>query len=147
MICKRTYLLALFAVGLLIAAGGTLCGQQMDVSIRVPGKTATNWKKPDVGYMSRDMKTYYPGKNDLSFEQMIDTNFPGVKYTAGGQVIIRGQLCRYYQVDAGLASGLSAVDPLTVKSITVVKDPAETFIYGSKGRNGAVFVETMASSR
>lgn len=129
-----------------MASGGVLYAQQMDVSIRVPGKTASNWKKPEIGYMSRDMKTYYPGKNDLSFEQMVDVNFPGVKYT-GGQVVIRGQICRYYQVDAGMASGLTAVDPLTVKSITIVKDPAETLIYGAKGRNGAVFVETMASSR
>lgn len=147
MICKRTYLLVLFAAGFLLTAGGSLQAQQMDVSIRVPGKTASNWKKPEIGYMSKDMSTYYPGKNDLSFEQMIDTNFPGVKYTAAGQVIIRGQVCRYYQVDAGMASGLTAVDPLTVKSIRIVKDPAETLIYGAKGRNGAVFVETMASSR
>lgn len=146
MIRKSTYLLALFIVGFLMSADSALYAQQMDVSIRVPGKTASNWKKPEIGYMSRDMKTYYPGKNDLSFGQMIDANFPGIKYT-GGQVLIRGQLCRYYQVDGGMASGLTAVDPLTVKSITVVKDPAETLIYGSKGRNGAVFVETMASSR
>ena len=144
---KPNKLFVLFAAGLLMLAGGSLCAQQMDVTIRVPGKSASNWKKPEVGYMSQDMKTYYPGKNDLSFEQMIDVNYPGVKYTAGGQVVIRGQLCRYYQVDGGLASGLTAVDPLTVKSITIVKDPAETLIYGAKGRNGAVFVETMASSR
>lgn len=127
--------------------GGSSYAQQMDVTIRVPGKTASNWKKPEIGYMSKDMNTYYPGKNDLSFEQMIDVNFPGVKYTAGGQVVIRGKLCRYYQVDRGLASGLAAVDPLTVKSITIVKDTAETLIYGAKGRNGAVFVETVASFR
>lgn len=146
MICRHAYLSVLCAIGFLMASGGVLYAQQMDVSIRVPGKTASNWKKPEIGYMSRDMKTYYPGKNDLSFEQMVDVNFPGVKYT-GGQVVIRGQICRYYQVDAGMASGLTAVDPLTVKSITIVKDPAETLIYGAKGRNGAVFVETMASSR
>ena len=146
MILRHAYLSVLCAIGFLMASGSVLCAQQMDVSIRVPGKTASNWKKPEIGYMSRDMKTYYPGKNDLSFEQMVDVNFPGVKYT-GGQVVIRGQICRYYQVDAGMASGLTAVDPLTVKSITIVKDPAETLIYGAKGRNGAVFVETMASSR
>ena len=39
-------------------------------------------------------------------------------------------------------TGLGGINPNTIKSITVLKDPGETAIYGSRGANGVVIIKT-----
>jgi TonB-linked SusC/RagA family outer membrane protein len=41
---------------------------------------------------------------------------------------------------------LLAINPLDISKVTVVKDPAITSAYGSKGSNGVVFIETLDPS-
>ena len=83
------------------------------------------------------------GQLDVS---MLDRRFPGVRYCQG-QVFIRNRPCLYYLVDGVPLSSLEGVDPLSVRSISVLSDMASTSLYGSRGRNGAVIVETFARAR
>ncbi|MFD2969216.1 SusC/RagA family TonB-linked outer membrane protein [Sphingobacterium bambusae] len=43
-------------------------------------------------------------------------------------------------------TGLNAIDPNTIKSIEFLKDAASTAIYGSRGANGVIMVETKQGS-
>lgn len=120
---------------------------QMDVSVRLPDKSGRRVsERPEIGRFSPDGRTYYPGRNERSWTDMLDAHFPAVRY-AGGRVYIRSQLCLYYLVDGAPVGSLEAVDPLSVRSISVLSDVAHTSIYGPRARNGAVEVRTSASSR
>ncbi|MDD4820783.1 MAG: carboxypeptidase-like regulatory domain-containing protein [Flavobacteriales bacterium] len=94
-----------------------------------------------TGKMSSDMKTYYAGENDNTFFKMIDQHFSNCSYDSG-YVIIRANRCTYYEVDGAPVSGLFSVDPLTVYSITILKDVADCVIYGGRAMYGAVLVKT-----
>lgn len=149
---KRMGLMTILARAVLAAfvlwPAGAAEGQiRMDVSVRLPDKSGKRpAERPQTGYMSSDARTYYPGRNDRSWTDMLDAHFPAVRY-AGGMVYIRSQCCLYYLVDGMPVGSLDAVDPLSVCSVSVLADVAHTSIYGPRGRNGVVSVQTCASSR
>lgn len=93
-------------------------------------------------------------KNDVDFSQysnmydLIRGRFSGVQ-VSGGEIIIRGVssfslsnaaliVVDGVATDSGILSSLS---PVHVKSISVMKD-GSTAIYGSRGANGVVLIET-----
>lgn len=92
--------------------------------------------------------------NDLDFSQysniydLIKGRFAGVQIT-NGEIIIRG-INSINSSSAALiivdgvpvdGSALSSIPPVQVKSINVIKDGSSA-IYGSRGANGVVLVET-----
>lgn len=133
---------------LLCLCAGKAAGQvQMDVTVRLPDKSGKRpAERPETGYMSFDARTYYPGRNERTFAQMLERNFPAVR-CAGGAVYIRSLPCLYYLVDGVPFTSLEGVDPLSVRSISVLTDVAQTSVYGPRARNGVVVVETRVSSR
>lgn len=93
-------------------------------------------------------------KNDLDFSQysniyeLIKGRFAGVQ-VSNGEIIIRG-INSINSSSAALiivdgvpmdASALSSIPPIQVKSINVIKDGSSA-IYGSRGANGVVIIET-----
>lgn len=138
--------MAVWAVLLVLAGEGLRAEGQLDVSIRLPDKSGRRVDRPEVGRMDSENRTYYPGKLDRRFDEMLDRRLPGVRYDQG-QVFIRNRPCLYYLVDGVPLSSLEGVDPLSVRSISVLSDMASTSLYGSRGRNGAVIVETFARAR
>lgn len=90
-------------------------------------------------------------------EQIIESKIPGIQVTrttSGGiSIRIRGTSSFYSNkeplyvidgtpMDAGPNSALNAVNPYDIESIRVLKDPAETGIYGVRGANGVIVVTT-----
>jgi TonB-dependent SusC/RagA subfamily outer membrane receptor len=75
---------------------------------------------------------------------MNDNNFPGAEQ----EIIIRGKnsinlsSCALYVVDGVVVSHISEISPCDVKSINFLKDAAAS-IYGSRGANGVVLIETI----
>lgn len=89
---------AVWAVLLVLAGEGLQAEGQLDVSIRLPDKSGRRVDRPEVGRMDSENRTYYPGKLDRRFDEMLDRRFPGVRYYQG-QVFIRNRPCLYYLVD------------------------------------------------
>jgi TonB-dependent SusC/RagA subfamily outer membrane receptor len=94
---------------------------------------------------------------DASIEKVLQAKIPGVLLTrtADGSVAlqIRGPSSFYsgnaplYVVDdvpmpAGAGGVLTGLNPHDIESIRVLKDPAETGIYGMRGANGVVIITT-----
>jgi TonB-dependent SusC/RagA subfamily outer membrane receptor len=93
-------------------------------------------------------------KNDVDFSQytnmyeVIRGRFSGVQI-AGGEIIIRGitsingSSAALIVVDGVVMEGsiLNSIPPVQVKSISVLKGGSAA-IYGSRGANGVVFIET-----
>lgn len=90
-------------------------------------------------------------------EQIIEAKIPGIKVTrtgSGGIIIrIRGTSSFYsnndplYVIDGtplepGPSGALSGVNPYDIESIRVLKDPADTGIYGVRGANGVIVITT-----
>jgi TonB-dependent SusC/RagA subfamily outer membrane receptor len=71
-------------------------------------------------------------------------NYPGAEQ----EIIIRGKNsintsnCALYVVDGVVVSQISGISPCDVKSINFLKD-ASASIYGSRGANGVVLIETI----
>jgi len=92
--------------------------------------------------------------NDVDFSQYrtmqeaIQGRIPGVQYSGGGIIIrgnasISGPTYALIVIDGVTsdASSLNRINPSDVKSINVIKDGSSA-IYGAKGANGVVVVET-----
>lgn len=82
--------------------------------------------------------------------ELIRGRLPGVEVRGrghGAEVVIRGtnslnlSSCALYVVDGIVVSSISHISPCNVASIDVIKD-AGSSIYGSRGANGAVLIET-----
>ena len=138
--------MAVWAVLLVLAGEGLRAEGQLDVSIRLPDKSGRRVDRPEVGWMDSKNRPYYREKLGRRFDEMLDRRFPGVRYDQG-QVFIRNRPCLYYLVDGVPLSSLEGVDPLSVRSISVLSDMASTSLYGPRGRNGTVIVETFARAR
>ena len=90
-------------------------------------------------------------------EQILEAKVPGIQVartTSGGIVIrIRG-ISSFYgnnnplyvidgtPIDAGPQGALNGVNPYDIESIRVLKDPADTGIYGVRGANGVIVITT-----
>jgi TonB-dependent SusC/RagA subfamily outer membrane receptor len=76
------------------------------------------------------------------------SNFPGSEQ----EIIIRGKnsinlsSCALYVVDGIVVSHIGDLSPCDVKSINFLKD-ASASIYGSRGGNGVVLIETVGANR
>jgi TonB-dependent SusC/RagA subfamily outer membrane receptor len=92
-----------------------------------------------------------------SIEQVLQAKVPGVWVTrtpdGGIAVQLRGQSSIYgeqqplYVIDGvpispGPNGALTGVNPHDIESIQVLKDPAETAMYGMRGANGVIVVKT-----
>lgn len=90
-------------------------------------------------------------------EQVLEAKVPGIQVSRasnGGVVIrIRGASSFYsssqplYVIDgtpmeAGPGGALNGVNPYDIDTIRVLKDPADTGIYGVRGSNGVIVVTT-----
>ena len=105
-----------------------------------------------VGYMKGD--TYYPGSADLSWETIITSRFTGVKYNKTDNTLSINRFninspstssdgtCKYYEVDGSTVPSLSSVELPSVHSIRIIKDMAESLLYGAEGQFGAVIIVT-----
>jgi len=45
-------------------------------------------------------------------------------------------------IEAGPGGALNGINPYDIESIKVLKDPAETSMYGSRGANGVILIKT-----
>ena len=112
------------------------------------------------GYITKDELTSavsYMDNHNEDFSQfsnifeLIKGRFPGVQVVGGGsdpEVIIRGlssimlSSCALYVVNGQVVNSISSISPSHVKSINVIKDGSAS-IYGSRGANGVVVIETI----
>lgn len=112
------------------------------------------------GYMNEDQMTsavsYMDNTNEdfcryTNIFELIRGRFPGVQVMGSGsepEVIIRGQgsinssNCALYVVDGQVVNSISSISPCQVRSINVIKDGSSA-IYGSRGANGVVMIETV----
>ena len=104
------------------------------------------------GYLKGD--TYYPGSVDLEWKDVINSYFPGVIYNEGqGTVsIARFQTntlstigdftCQYYELDGFPVPNLDVIELPSVYSVRIIKDMAQSLIYGAAGQFGAVIITT-----
>jgi TonB-dependent SusC/RagA subfamily outer membrane receptor len=88
--------------------------------------------------------------NYTNIFELIKGRFPGVTVSSaqmGGAVYIRGATSinmsneALYVVDGGVVSTIDYIHPCDVRSIDVLKD-ASAAIYGTRGSNGVVVIET-----
>jgi TonB-dependent SusC/RagA subfamily outer membrane receptor len=108
---------------------------------------------PEPTLTARDIERTAPGQ---PIEQQLMDRFPGVDVqrlpNGGVSIRIRGPASFYsggeplYVVD-GIAlqlgtSDLRWLNPYDIASIKVLKDPAETAIYGVRGGNGVIVIAT-----
>jgi TonB-dependent SusC/RagA subfamily outer membrane receptor len=108
---------------------------------------------PNPDLTAQDVDRLAPGQ---PVEQMLMDRFPGVEVVSrpgGGVAIrIRGPASFYGSSDPLLvvdgvtldvgANNLSWLNPHDISSITVLKNPSETAIYGVRGANGVIVVTT-----
>ena len=111
------------------------------------------------GYISQENLTYAMSHleqennefcNYTNIFELIKGRFPGVTVSSGqigGAVYIRGATSinmsneALYVVDGGVVSTIDYIHPCDVRSIDVLKDSSAA-IYGSRGSNGVVVIET-----
>ncbi len=88
--------------------------------------------------------------NYTNIYDLLVGRFPGVlvqRTATGGSVIIRGGTSvnmsneALYVVDGGVTINIDYIHPCDIRSINVLKD-ASTSIYGTRGSNGVVVIET-----
>jgi TonB-dependent SusC/RagA subfamily outer membrane receptor len=88
--------------------------------------------------------------NYTNIFELIKGRFPGVTVSSGqigGAVYIRGATSinmsneALYVVDGGVSTSIDYIHPCDVRSIDVLKD-ASAAIYGTRGSNGVVVIET-----
>jgi len=92
--------------------------------------------------------------NYTNIFDLIKGRFPGVTVSrgqVGGAVYIRGQTSinasneALYVVDGGITSQIEWIHPCDIRSIDVIKDGMAA-IYGARGSNGVVVIETKRGS-
>jgi TonB-dependent SusC/RagA subfamily outer membrane receptor len=133
---------ALLAVGLL---AGLVVGCASRNARREPAKTST--------VTAKDIEN----NPNQPIEQLLQAKVPGVWITrtadGGVAVQIRGTTSFYgsnqplYVIDGvpiqpGPNGALTGVNPYDIESIEVLKDAADTAIYGMRGANGVIVVKT-----
>jgi iron complex outermembrane receptor protein len=96
-----------------------------------------------------------------SIEEMLKGRVAGVTVTridGGIAVRIRGASSLYasseplYVLDGvaiqpGPGGSLQGIDPYDIESIQVLKDPADTALYGMRGANGVIVIKTKSALR
>ena len=117
----------------------------------------TSAPQPTADVTSEDIQRA-PGQ---SIEEILKGRVAGVTVTrvdGGIAVRIRGATSIYgsneplYVVDGvpiqpGPGGSLVGIDPYDIESIEVLKDPADTALYGMRGANGVIVVKTKRALR
>lgn len=117
----------------------------------------TSAPRPTADVTSEDIQRA-PGQ---SIEEILKGRVAGVTVTrvdGGIAVRIRGATSIYgsneplYVVDGvpiqpGPGGSLVGIDPYDIESIEVLKDPADTALYGMRGANGVIVVKTKRALR
>ena len=112
---------------------------------------------PRSGVTSEDIQRN-PGQ---SIEEILKGRVAGVTVTrtdGGIAVRIRGSTSIYgnneplYVLDGvpitpGPGGSLTGIDPYDIESIEVLKDPADTALYGMRGANGVIVIKTKRALR
>jgi TonB-dependent SusC/RagA subfamily outer membrane receptor len=134
---------AALSIGLIAAA---LIGCGAPRGAREPARTGT-------GVTAADIENN-PGQ---PIEKLLQAKVPGVSVARapdGGITIkIRGsQFDPLYVVDGvpmppGPSGSLTGVNPYDIDSIEVLKDPAETAMYGIRGKYGVIVIKTKKGSK
>jgi TonB-dependent SusC/RagA subfamily outer membrane receptor len=128
-------------VGLLAGCGGS----------SPPAQTSP---QPTQTLTSEDIDRAAP----QSIEQLLMDRFPGVdvrRASGGISIHIRGPASLYGSSEPLLVidgipieqgpSGVQGLNPHDIASIKVLKNPAETAIYGVRGGNGVIVITTKAA--
>lgn len=141
---------ALLSVSFLIALGSG-CSHRNKPAAAASPSPATS--APGSTVTSEDIAKA-PGQ---SIEQVLMGRFPGVEVTRtpdGGFAVrirggssIRGSNTPLYVldgvvVDPGPNGYLTGVNPNDIETIEVLKEPAETALYGLRGANGVIVITT-----
>ena len=122
-----------------------------------PRTPETNAPPPRSSVTSEDIQRA-PGQ---SIEEILKGRVAGVTVTrtdGGIAVRIRGATSIYgsneplYVVDGvaitpGPGGSLTGIDPYDIESIEVLKDPADTALYGMRGANGVIVIKTKRALR
>jgi len=141
---------ALLPVGFLIGLGSGCSHRNKPVEAApAPAPTAS----PNSTVTAEDIAKA-PGQ---SIEQVLMGRFPGVEVTRtpdggfavrirGGSSIRSGNTPLYIldgvAIDPGPNGYLTGVNPNDIESIEVLKEPAETALYGVRGSNGVIIIKT-----
>ncbi len=149
MFSSRALLLAAFLSGC-AHAGGTGRGDVADApEPSPPGEPAVT---------AEDIERA-PGK---PIEELLMSRFPGVQVTRapdGGIALrIRGAMSMHgsdeplYVIDGvpirpGPGGSLFGINPYDITSIKVLKDPADTLMWGMRGANGVIVIKTKQRNR
>ncbi|HJU66781.1 MAG TPA: TonB-dependent receptor plug domain-containing protein [Gemmatimonadaceae bacterium] len=122
-----------------------------------PRTTEAPPPEPRSGVTSEDIQRA-PGQ---SVEEILKGRVAGVTVTqvdGGLAVRIRGATSIYgnneplYVLDGvpitpGPGGSLAGIDPYDIESIEVLKDPADTALYGMRGANGVIVIKTKRALR
>jgi TonB-dependent starch-binding outer membrane protein SusC len=116
---------------------------------------------PEVPAAPSTVTAEEPARHDaVSLEQLLAGRISGVSVTAapGGGIAVRmGGPTSFYSredplfvidgtpIEAGQAGTLSWLSPHDIESITALKDPSVTAIYGVRGSNGVIVIKTKGS--
>jgi TonB-dependent SusC/RagA subfamily outer membrane receptor len=137
---------ALPPVGLLIGLSSACVHRNTSPATASPTPTNSTLTAEDIAKA--------PGQ---SVEQVLMGRFPGVEVTRtpdggfavrirGGSSIRSGNTPLYVldgvAVDPGPNGYLTGVNPNDIESIEVLKEPAETALYGLRGANGVIILKT-----
>ncbi len=141
---------ALLSVGFLIGLGSGCAHRNQPAAAASPPPATSN---PNSIVTSDDIAKA-PGQ---SIEQVLMGRFPGVEVTRtpdggfavrirGGSSIRGGNTPLYVLdgvvIDPGPNGYLTGVNPNDIESIRVLKEPAETALYGLRGANGVIIITT-----
>lgn len=158
MLSPRRVLVVLFAV----LVGGALLGCSSSSSTRSAAEDDTintGYSTEKKSESTSSTSTVVPSQADKDYAQdladLLQGNAAGVEVSrtgSGVRVLIRGpnsfnaSNAPLYVVDGTPVTpspnGVVPVNPRNVKSITVLKDAGSTAIYGSRGANGVIVIET-----
>ena len=119
----------------------------------VMGFSSVDRKHVASSVSQMDMKSI-KNRPIVKMEQAFSGTIPGVTMLQGhslpggspGSIAIRGvstlQNANPLVIVDGMEQSLSDIDPNQIKSLTVLKDAASTAMYGSRGANGVIIIET-----
>jgi TonB-dependent SusC/RagA subfamily outer membrane receptor len=145
---------ALLPVAFLVGLGSGCAHKNKPVAAAPPPRSTSS---PNSTVTSEDIARA-PGQ---SVEQVLMGRFPGVEVTRtpdggfavrirGGSSIRSGNTPLYVLdgvvIDPGPNGYLTGLNPNDIESIEVLKEPAETALYGLRGANGVIIIKTKRPS-
>ncbi|ASB48055.1 TonB-dependent receptor plug domain-containing protein [Alkalitalea saponilacus] len=131
----------------------------LEVNIKFKNTPENRQLAVGYGYMNERDITFAASQIDHKREdfcmysdvfELIKGRFPGVQVLSGGrepEVIIRGMSsvvtsnCALYVVDGVVVNSIGHISPCQISKISVLRDSSAS-IYGSRGANGVVLIET-----